>query len=44
MILYDYAPAPNPRRVRYLAAEKQIELQIVTIDLGNQEQLAQRFR
>jgi glutathione S-transferase len=33
MKLYDYAPAPNPRRVRIFLAEKGIAVPAVQIDL-----------
>ena len=36
MKLYDYPGAPNPRRVRVFAAEKNIELDYVTVDMGKE--------
>ncbi|MEC7250401.1 MAG: glutathione S-transferase, partial [Pseudomonadota bacterium] len=33
MKLYDFPNAPNPRRVRVVAAEKGIELDYVTVDM-----------
>jgi glutathione S-transferase len=33
MKLYDYSPAPNPRRVRIFAAEKGIELKLEEVDI-----------
>lgn len=44
MRLYDYAPAPSPRRVRIFLAEKGIELPTVQIDLRAGEQFAESFR
>lgn len=34
MKLYDFPGAPNPRRVRVFAAEKNIELETITVDLA----------
>ncbi len=39
MKLYDFAPAPNPRRVRIFAAEKGIALDIVPVDLSSGEHM-----
>ena len=44
MKLYDFARAPNPRRVRIFAAEKGIALDTVQVDLGSREQLGEDFR
>ena len=45
MKLYDFARAPNPRRVRIFAAEKGIEFDsVVQVDLGSREQLGDAFR
>lgn len=44
MILYDYHPAPSPRRVRMFLAEKGIEIETRQIDLGAREQLGEAFR
>ncbi len=44
MKLYDFARAPNPRRVRIFAAEKGVALDIVQVDLGSREQLGDDFR
>jgi glutathione S-transferase len=44
MRLYDYAPAPSPRRVRIFLAEKGIELPTVQVDLRAGEQFAESFR
>jgi glutathione S-transferase len=44
MKLYDYAPAPSPRRVRIFLAEKGIALPTVQIDLRAGEQFAAGFR
>ena len=39
MKLYDFAAAPNPRRVRIFAAEKGIALDIVPVDLSSGEHM-----
>lgn len=39
MKLYDFAYAPNCRRVRFFAAEKGVDLDLVTVDMMTQEQL-----
>ena len=44
MKLYDFAMAPNPRRVRIFAAEKGIELDIVQVDLRGGGQFDDAFR
>lgn len=44
MKLYDYAPAPNPRRVRMYLVEKGITLPSVQIDLRRGEQLSAEFK
>lgn len=44
MLLYDYRPAPSPRRVRIFLAEKGVELPIRQIDLGKGEQFAADYR
>src|SRR5215471_11478907 len=44
MKLYDYAPAPNPRRVRIFLAEKGIGVPTVQIDLRANEQFSVAFR
>lgn len=38
MKLYDYGPAPSPRRVRIFLAEKGIQLPMETVDLRAKEQ------
>lgn len=43
MKFYDCATAPSPRRVRMFLAEKQIDVEVVEVDLGNREQHAARF-
>lgn len=43
MKLYDFPGAPNPRRVRVVAAEKNIELDYVTVDMGKREHKTQEF-
>ena len=43
MKLYDFPGAPNPRRVRVVAAEKNIELDYVTVDMGKCEHKTQEF-
>src|SRR5271163_2942258 len=44
MKLYDFAPAPNPRRVRIFLAEKGIALPTVQVDLRANEQFSPAFR
>jgi glutathione S-transferase len=45
MKLYDYARAPNPRRVRWLMAEKGIEdIEIVSVDLVAGEHKSPEYR
>ncbi|MDB9948812.1 glutathione S-transferase family protein [Porticoccaceae bacterium] len=43
MKLYDYAAAPNPRRVRIFLAEKNIQIETVQIDLAKLEQKSEAF-
>tara|TARA_R110002110_G_scaffold47708_1_gene143052 strand:- start:1087 stop:1701 length:615 start_codon:yes stop_codon:yes gene_type:complete len=43
MILYDYAGAPNPRRVKIFAAEKGIDLQLVNCDMSKREHKTPEF-
>ena len=43
MKLYDYPGAPNPRRVRVVAAEKNIELDYVTVDMRKREHKTPQF-
>jgi glutathione S-transferase len=42
--LYEYAPAPNPRRVRIFLAEKAIAVPTVQVDLRAGEQFSAAFR
>ncbi len=44
MKLYDFAPAPNPRRVRIFLAEKGIALPMVQVNLRGNEQFSPAFR
>jgi glutathione S-transferase len=44
MKLYDYAPAPNPRRVRIFLAEKGIAVPTIQVDLRADEQFSPEFR
>lgn len=44
MRLYDCVTAPSPRRVRFFAAEKNLELEMVPIDLGSGQQFSADFR
>lgn len=44
MKLYDYTMAPNPRRVRIFIAEKGLDIENVTVDLGAKEQLQDAYR
>ena len=43
MKLYDYAQAPNPRRVNMFIAEKGIDIPRVEIDLGTRAQLNEDY-
>jgi glutathione S-transferase len=43
MKLYEFAGAPNPRRVRIFLAEKGVEIPKVQVDLRTQEQLKPEF-
>jgi glutathione S-transferase len=42
--LYDYAPAPNPRRVRIFLAEKGVEVPTVQVDIAKGENRSPAFR
>jgi len=42
--LYDFEPAPSPRRARMFLAEKGVEHETVQIDLRNGEQMNESFR
>lgn len=44
MKLFDCATAPSPRRVRIFAAEKNLELELVPVDLAGGEQFSADFR
>ena len=44
MKLYDCKTAPSPRRVRIFAAEKELQLEVVPVDLGSGEQFSDAFR
>ncbi len=43
MKLYDYAQAPNPRRVRIFIAEKGLDIPVEEVDLGTRAQLNPEF-
>ena len=43
MKLYDFAQAPNPRKVRVYLAEKGIRVPLQTVDLGKGEQRSPEF-
>jgi glutathione S-transferase len=43
MKLYDYTPAPSPRRARMFLAEKGVKVEIVQVDLATAEQLKPEF-
>ena len=43
MKFYDCATAPSPRRVRMFIAEKKLEIPVVEVDLGSQEQHTEAF-
>ena len=44
MKLFDCSTAPSPRRVRIFAAEKDLDLELVPVDLGSGEQFGPEFR
>ena len=44
MKLYEFAPAPNPRRVRIFAAEKGIAIETVQVNVREGEQFDDAFR
>lgn len=44
MKLYDFAPAPSPRRVRIFLAEKGLTVPTVQVDLRSGEHLGEAFR
>ena len=44
MKLYDYPPAPSPRRVHMFLAEKGVEIETVPVDLAKGEQFSEDFR
>ena len=44
MKLYDTKSAPNPRRVRIFAAEKELAIPIVEVDLNAKENQGAEFR
>ena len=43
MKLYDFPGAPNPRRVKIFAAEKNIELELVNCDMSQREHKTPEF-
>jgi glutathione S-transferase len=43
MKLYDFTGAPNPRRVRIFAAEKGIDLELVSVDMSKGEHKTPEF-
>ena len=44
MKLYDFALAPNPRRVRIFLAEKGVELEVVQVAIRDGAQFDSAFR
>ena len=44
MRLFDCSTAPSPRRVRFFAAEKNLELELVPVDLASGEQFSDAYR
>ena len=44
MKLYDFKPAPNPRRVRIFMAEKGVEYENIQVDMMKQEQFSDAHR
>ena len=43
MKLYDFTQAPNPRRVKIFAEEKQIALELVNCDMASREHKSSEF-
>ena len=43
MRLFDFAPAPNPRRVRMFLAEKSVEIPMVQVNTREREQFDEAF-
>lgn len=43
MKLYDFPKAPNPRRVKIFAHEKDIELELINCDMGKRERKTPEF-
>ena len=43
MKLYDFPKAPNPRRVKIFAHEKDIELELINCDMGKREHKTPKF-
>ena len=43
MKLYDFPKAPNPRRVKIFAHEKEIELELINCDMGKREHKTPEF-
>ena len=43
MKLYDFPKAPNPRRVKIFAHEKDIELELINCDMGRREHKTPEF-
>ncbi len=43
MKLFDFAPAPNPRRVRMFLAEKSVEIPMVQVNTREREQFDESF-
>ena len=44
MKLYDYPGAPNPRRVKIFAEEKNIQLELILCDMAKREHKTPEFR
>ena len=43
MKLYDYPGAPNPRRVKIFAEEKNIQLELILCDMAKREHKTPKF-
>ena len=43
MKLYDYPGAPNPRRVKIFAEEKNIQLELILCDMAKREHKTPEF-
>ncbi len=44
MKLYHSSGSPNARRVRFFVADKELDIELVAVDLGNKEQFSDAYR